>query len=328
MKTVGVIVTPRCQASSVFTIIDLFIAANFAAGTLLGETSPPFDVKLIGLRTRETAYNGHTLTPLQPLELSERPDIVLLPGAFESVLPGPEVTRLLARLKQLYPVLQGWHRQGAIFASVCTGNFLLARAGLAAGRTVTCHWASAQTAQQLFPEETFVAEKMLIDHGDLISAGGALAVSQLVLYLIQRLHGRELALATAKLMMVEPCYDTQSRFAIFSPSKSHGDDLVARLQRVIEERFSEDIAFSDYARNNGITERQLNRRFKKTTGETPLSYQQRVRIEKVKAGLETTRKQVNSLIWEVGYEDPTSFRRLFKRYTGITMQEYRSRFAL
>lgn len=328
MKTIAIVVTERCQASSVFAMIDMLIAANYGACEFLGESSRPFEPMLIGLHAKETAYNGYTVTPLTHANQCQRADVVLIPGAFEAVLPETKVTDLLVRLKTFYPILKRWHEEGSIVGSVCTGNFLVAQAGLAAGRVLTCHWASEKTANQLFPKETFVSEKMLIDHGDLISAGGALAVSQLMLYLVQRFHSRELALATAKLMMVEPNMENQSRFAIFSPSKNHGDKLVESLQEQIEARFNESIDFSAYANARGITERHLNRRFKKLTGETPLSYQQRIRIERVKSALESTRKQMSKLVWEVGYEDLTSFRRLFKRYTGMTMQEYRSRFSV
>ena len=328
MVSVGIIVTERCQASSVFTIVDMLVAANFAATQLLGESEPPFNLRLLGLRTKATSYNGCALMPLEPLAHVQRPDILLLPGAFEAVLEKDHADKILSRLSELYPRLREWHAAGTVIGSVCTGSFLVARAGLSVGRTLTCHWASSKTAIRLFPSETFVPEKMLIDHGDLISAGGALSVSQLVLYLIQRFHGRELALATAKLMLVEPSYECQSRFAIFSPSKTHGDSLVTTLQNQIEQELNLTIDFHDFAATNGMTVRHLNRRFKKATGETPLSYQQRMRIENVKTGLEMTKKRLNTLVWEVGYEDLTSFRRLFKRYTGLTMQEYRSRFAI
>lgn len=328
MISVGIVVTERCQASSVFMIVDMLIAANFAATQLLGETAAPFESRLLGLRAQANSYNGCALTPLEPLELSPRPDIVLLPGAFEAILDDGHVEKLLTRLNDLYPLLRQWHAAGTVIGSVCTGGFLVARAGLSAGRTLTCHWASAKTASRLFPAETFVVEKMLIDHGDLISAGGALSVTQLVIYLIQRFRGRELALATAKLMMVEPGHECQSRFAMFAPSKTHGDSVVAALQSQIERDLNLVIDFHGFAAAKGMTERHLNRRFKKATGETPLSYQQRMRIEKVKTGLEITKKRLNTLVWEVGYEDLTSFRRLFKRYTGLTMQEYRSRFAI
>lgn len=328
MISIGIVVTERCQASSVFTIIDMLIAANYAATQLLGKAESPFQTRLLGLGTKAHSYNGCTIEPLEPLVSSPRPDIVLIPGAFEAVLEEAHMYKLLSLLDNLYPLLREWHEAGAVIGSVCTGNLLIAKAGLSAGRTLTCHWASEKNASRIFPTETFVVEKMLIDHGDLVSVGGALSVSQLVLYLIQRCCGRELALATAKLMMVEPCYEYQSRFAIFSPSKTHGDTVVEALQSQIECDLNLTIDFHGFATAKGMTERHLNRRFKKVTGETPLSYQQRMRIEKVKTGLEFTKKRLNTLVWEVGYEDLTSFRRLFKRYTGLTMQEYRNRFAI
>ena len=310
MKTVGIVVTERCQASSVFTVVDLLMAANFAATEFLAGDATPFAWRLLGLQAQATAYNGCSVRPIDPIGECSRPDIVLVPGIFEAVLSVSHMKKLLLRLQSLDSPLQAWHA-----------------AGLAAGRTLTCHWASARNARQLFPAETFVAEKMLIDHGDLVSAGGALAVTQLVLYLLQRFHSRELALATAKLMMVEPSFASQSRFAMFSPSKAHGDQMVEVLQRHIEQHVDSTINFSVYAQAGGITERQLNRRFKKATGETPLSYQQRMRIEHVKHALENSQKRLNTLVWETGYEDLTSFRRLFKRYTGMTMQDYRTRFS-
>ena len=327
MKTVGIVVTERCQASSVFTVVDLLMAANFAATEFLAGDATPFAWRLLGLQAQATAYNGCSVRPIDPVGECSRPDIVLVPGIFEAVLSVSHMKKLLLRLQSLDSPLQAWHAAGTVVGSVCTGNFLVAGAGLAAGRTLTCHWASARNARQLFPAETFVAEKMLIDHGDLVSAGGALAVTQLVLYLLQRFHSRELALATAKLMMVEPSFASQSRFAMFSPSKAHGDQMVEVLQRHIEQHIDSTINFSVYAQAGGITERQLNRRFKKATGETPLSYQQRMRIEHVKHALENSQKRLNTLVWETGYEDLTSFRRLFKRYTGMTMQDYRTRFS-
>lgn len=327
MKNVGIIVTERCQASSVFTIVDLLIAANFAATQFLGRQAPPFEITLIGLRAREQAYNGYAVAPLVDASRCRKPDIVLLPGAFEAVAPPQAVVKLLSRLERLYPLLQCWHKGGTLFGSVCTGNFLLARAGLSAGRTLACHWASQSAAKEVFPQETFVADRMLIDHGDIITAGGALAVTQLVLYLLQRTESRELALGTAKLMMVEPNFESQSRFAIFLPPKDHGDSLVRGLQELIECRFKEPLDFSAFANTQGISERHLSRRFKQATGETPSSYLQRVRLEKVKTGLEMSSQPFSRLVWEVGYEDLTSFRRLFKRYTGMTMKEYRDRFS-
>ena len=127
--------------------------------------------------------------------------------------------------------------------------------------------------------------------------------------------------------MIELNFDKQSRFAIFRPKQDHGDSIVAKLQRKIEKSFNLELDTGEFANQEGIGLRQLTRRFKKATGETPLSYLQRYRVEQVKIGLESTAKTPLDLIWAVGYEDPASFRRLFKRLTGLTMQAYRNRFS-
>jgi len=326
MIRVGIVVTERCQASSVYTVVDLLIAANYAALEYCASTSPIFTYQLIGLKGRAEAYNGNLISSITKIEETNRPDIVILPGAFESVLNTAQSQMQLSKMTRLFTIIHAWHEQGSTIASVCTGNFILASSDISSGRNLTCHWASEQTVNELFPNELFSTDQLLIDHGDIVSAGGATAVSQLVLYLIWRFHSRELALATGKLMMIELNFDSQSRFAIFQPNKKHGDVLVTKLQKQIESEFSQELNLDLFASKAGIGERQLNRRFKKATSETPLSYLQRYRVEQVKIGLESTKKPINNLIWGVGYEDPTSFRRLFKRFTGLTMLEYRNRF--
>ena len=326
MIDVGIIVNDRCQASSVFAVTDLLMAANYTLRRYFEVESTLFRYQLIGLKTKVQAYNGSQIDCVVKIQDCKRPDLVILPGAFESVLTPSHAKALLTKMPGLISVLKTWHENGATMASICTGNFILASAQIAKGRTLTCHWASEKTAHTLFPNESFDTTKLLIDHGDIISAGGAMAVSQLVLYLISRFHSRELALATGKLMMVELNLDLQSRFAIFKPTTSHTDSLVSKLQKHIESSFQKEPNVAQFADREGIGMRQLSRRFKKVTGETPLSYLQRFRVEQVKIGLESTDRQISSLIWDSGYEDPTSFRRLFKRLTGLTMQEYKSRF--
>jgi len=324
---VGIVVNERCQASSVFAVTDLIIAANYTLQKYFDSNASLFNYQLIGLKTSVNAYNGSQINSVTKIQDCERPDIVILPGAFESVLTAEYSQKQLSKMSRLFTTLKQWHQSGTIIASVCTGNFILASANIATGRTLTCHWASENTANQLFPQESFDSDQLLIDHGDIISAGGAMAVSQLVLYLVSRFHSRELALATGKLMMIELNQNPQSRFAIFRPKTTHGDSLVSKLQQAIESSFNMELDISQYAHKAGIGVRQLSRRFKKATGETPLSYLQRFRVEQVKIGLESSNTAINNLIFDVGYEDPTSFRRLFKRLTGLTMQEYRSRFS-
>jgi len=324
---VGIVVNERCQASSVFAVTDLLIAANYTLNRYFETSEPLFNYQLMGLKGSVQAYNGIQIGSVAKIQDCKRPDVLILPGAFESILAASHAQKLLTKMSRLSDTLKAWHKAGTTIASVCTGSFILASSGVSEGRSLTCHWASEKTANELFPNELFETDKLLIDHGDIISAGGAMAVSQLVLYLVYRFHSRELAVATGKLMMIELNLNNQSRFAIFRPNTQHKDLLVTKLQKIIETTFKEGPDISGFAINEGIGERQLGRRFKKATGETPLSYLQRFRVEQVKIGLESTSRAINNLIWDVGYEDPTSFRRLFKRLTGLTMQEYRSRFS-
>ena len=324
---VALLVTQHCQASSVFVALDLLIAANHANKTYLKNKHQAFTFELIGSSERVLAYNGASIGELTPVEKSRRPDLLIVPGAFAATTDGKQIEKYLSQKESLKRIFSKWKKSGTVFAAACTGNFFLAATGISKGQTMTCHWASIEAAKQLFPKEDFAINKILIDHGTVISAGGASAVSQLVLYLVRRFYSHELASLTGKLMLIEPNLEEQSRYAIFDPRKTHGDRLILALQEHIEKNFSLTADFAAYAQKNNLGERQLTRRFKKCTGETPLSYQQKFRVEKVKTWLETSAEPINQLIYNVGYEDASSFRRLFKRTTGLTMHEYRSRFA-
>jgi len=328
MIKIAILVTDRCQASSIHSIIDILLAANYANGKLLGKSYDIFSYELIGLKKQQKAYNGHTIGPLTKISDIEQPDIVIIPGIAESVLSPASFRQFLKQHQCWLDKLQAWHNQGTLIAATCTGNLLVAAADLAHGRPLTCHWISQQAVEELFPDEQFFTDKMLIDHGDLISVGGAAAVGNFVIYLIEREVNRELALLTGKLMLVEQDLSPQSSFAIFQPNKRHNDEVVKALQIWMEENFQKSTNIAELATKWNISERQLARRFKKSTGDTPGNYVQKLRIEFVKRTLENSHETANAIIWQAGYEDLSSFRRLFKRETGLTMNEYRQRFGL
>lgn len=327
MTKIAIFVTEKCQASSIHTILDILIAANHVAKAYLGLNEPPFNIQMIGIKKKVKAYNLSFIENIQPIQHADVPDIAILPGAFEAVLSEKEVRRCLDEYQSVYGILNSWHKKGVLLASACTGNFLLAKTNVLAGREITCHWAFSSIANIIFPNQLFRTNKLLIDHGDIISAGGAAAVAQLVLYVIAREHSRELAQITAKMMLIEMNFEQQSRFSIFRPSHNHQDEIVLKLQNQIEVKYAESFILSEFAAQNSLSEKQIVRRFKHATGETPLTYLQKMRIEKVKLALESGVDAINTAIWAVGYEDVSSFRRLFKKATGLTLQEYRSRFS-
>lgn len=327
MPKISILVTERCQASNIHTILDTLIAANQVAKAYLKADRSPFKFELIGLEKKVKAYNQSSIDNIQLIHKVSRPEIVIIPGAFEAAITTKEAIDCLEKYRDALEILNDWHKQGSLLASACTGNFLLAKTNALNGREITCHWAFSSLGRKLFPNERFHANKILIDHGDIVSAGGATAIAQLVLYIIAREHSKELAQLTAKMMLIEMNFEQQSRFAIFRPSHNHDDFIVLKLQKQLEENYSQPFDLNLFASNNALSEKQIVRRFKGITGETPLSYLQKLRIEKVKIRLESGTKSINKAIWDVGYEDISSFRRLFKKTTGLTLQEYKSRFS-
>ncbi len=328
VSKISIFVTEKCQASSIHTILDILIAANHVAKAYLGLNEAPFKVQLIGIKKKVKAYNLSYIDNIQPIKNDDAPDILILPGAFEAVATESEIRCCLEEYQSAYKIFNNWHKEGVLMASACTGNFLLAKTNVLAGRDITCHWAFSSIANKIFPNNVFRTNKLLIDHGDIVSAGGATAVSQLVLYILAREHSRELAQITAKMMLIEMNFEQQSRFAIFKPSHNHRDTIVSKLQAHLESKYAESFNLTEFSSQNALSEKQIVRRFKSATGETPLSYLQKTRIEKVKLSLESGVVSINKAIWNVGYEDISSFRRLFKKATGLTLQEYRSRFSM
>ncbi|MGB3665829.1 MAG: DJ-1/PfpI family protein, partial [Bermanella sp.] len=286
MLKVAILVTDRCQASSIHTLLDVFIAANYVAKTFMGLQKSPFNLQLVGLKKKATAYNQSAIDNVQSIQQAAQPDVLIIPGAFEATIDKESAQKFLEQYVNINLSLNAWHQKGVLLASACTGNFLLANSGLVKGRALTCHWASSLLAHTLFPHEAFQSHQLIIDHGDIISVGGASAIAQLALYLIAREHSRELALMTAKMMLIELNFEEQSRFAIFKPNLSHSDNVVLTLQEKLEQEFACPLDLKQFSSEQALSEKQIVRRFKKETNETPLSYLQKIRVEKAKLSLE------------------------------------------
>jgi len=328
MISVAVVVSERCQASGVMATLDLLIGANYCHGHFMNKDYEVFETTLIGLDSQHKAYNGYLIGPLVPIETIQRPDVLIIPGIIEAVNTKRRIAEMLEKYEAWFEILREWQKQGTLIASSCSGSLLIAAADLAKGRDLTCHWIMKDTAASLYPNENFDTDKMLLDHGTLISSGGSGAINQMVLFIIERMKGRELAVFTAKMMLIDLEHKEQSSFALFQPNKRHGDTAVMNLQKWLEEHYKGSVLVGDLAEQCNMSERQLSRRFKKATGETPSTYIQRLRLEHVKHSLENSHSPANAIIWDAGYEDLSSFRRLFKRSTGMTMNKYRQRFGL
>ncbi len=314
---IGLLAYPDCQLSSIHGLTDLFrIATEWTAET--GRSS----IRVTHWQRDAHAPDGPPICtwdshPGQPHRL----DYIILPPSI--VMPDR-----MAEMAQEAAWLKDQHGSGTRIGSVCAGAFVLAASGLLDGRRVTTHWAFAGQLADRFPDVDVADQHMILDDGDIITAGGILAWTDLGLTLVERLMGPSVMLATARFLLIDPPRNSQRPFAQFLPPFEHGDDAVLRAQHHIHARPAGTHSLTELSGIAGLGKRTFLRRFSSATGFKPTEYVQNVRIAKAREALELTRRTVDELAWEVGYEDPSAFRKVFRKLTGIAPNAYRARFGV
>ncbi|MDP4237582.1 MAG: helix-turn-helix domain-containing protein, partial [Bacteroidota bacterium] len=216
--------------------------------------------------------------------------------------------------------------KGAEVASLCVGTFLLASTGLLNGKKCSTHWLSAEDFKRMFPDANLLSEKIITDEQGVYSSGGANSFWNLVIYLIEKYAGRDVAILCAKIYEIEIERASQSPFIIFSAQKDHEDDPIKEAQVYIENNFYKKITVEQLASMSAMGRRTFERRFKKATSNTVVEYMQRVKIEAAKKSLEAGRKNVNEVMYDVGYSDNKAFRTTFKKITGLSPLDYRNKY--
>jgi transcriptional regulator GlxA family with amidase domain len=224
--------------------------------------------------------------------------------------------------------IQRQYKQGAQVVSICSGAFLLAATGLLDGREATTHWACEQLFRERYPKVHLKSDQMITQDGALCCSGGASAYQDMALFLVRQYYGDQIAHQCAKAVLIDLDRHTQQQYASFRPSRQHQDSVVNILQDWLKFHATESFSIAYLAEKASLSERQLKRRFKQATGETPLVYIQALRMEAAKHALETSNDQVEKVSNVAGYEDVRFFRQLFKRYTGLSPSEYRRKFGL
>ena len=283
---------------------------------------PVFDVVLAGL-TREARQDTglFTVTPDCLIGDIVRTDLIIIPAIHT---PWPEA---LERNRQLVPWIREQHRNGAEVASLCVGAYLLAATGLLDGKACSTHWAHAANFRRTFPDVNLVDDRIMTAEDGIYTSGGAYAYLNLLVYLIEKYAGRDVAIVASKVFMIDIDRDRQSPFIIFEGQKDHGDDRVKEAQQIIESNYPEKITVEELASELALSRRSLERRFKKATANTVVEYIQRVKMEAAKKELETSWKSVNEVMYDVGYSDSRSFRSVFKKVTGLSPVAYRRKYS-
>ena len=249
-------------------------------------------------------------------------DLVIIPAMeFE------DVETVLTNEKKMIEWIQQQYNAGSEIASVCMGTFILAATGILDGKRATTHWMGVPVFRKLFPKVILEDDKVIIDEGRIYSSGAAFSFTSLMIYLVEKFCGREIALAASKVFMIQVHDSGQNSFAIFDLQRGHTDKDIRGIQEFIEQHYRDDLYVNRLAEKFNISNRTLIRRFTEATGNTPLEYIQRVRVEAAKRLLEKGKEGVEQVCIKSGYEDFNFFRKIFRRHTGLSPQEYRRRYA-
>jgi transcriptional regulator GlxA family with amidase domain len=228
--------------------------------------------------------------------------------------------------KNIISWIKDQHGKGAQIASICTGAFLLASTGLVNGKSCSTHWSVAEEFRTAFPYVNLQEDKLITDENGIYTNGGAYSFLNLVIYLVEKFYDRTTAIFCSKVFQIDIERQSQSAFTIFNGQKTHGDDMIRRAQSYIEKNIHEEISVENLSSKFSITRRNFDRRFIKATGNTPLEYSQRVKIESAKKSFEATRKPINEVMYDVGYSDVKAFREVFRKVTGMSPLEYKQKF--
>jgi transcriptional regulator GlxA family with amidase domain len=283
--------------------------------------APEFIVQLVGLSKETNMKKGLFTVHADALvqDVTDT-DLIIIPavhGNMQQIMTDNEL--MLNWIVRRY-------QDGAAVAALCIGAFVLAGTGLLNGKSCATHWDFANQFRQMFPSVNLMDDRIITDENNLYTSGGAYSWLNLVLYLVEKFAGREIAIRCAKGFEIDIQRDSQSPFIIFRPQKSHEDIAIRKAQEYIETNVHTQISVGELASMLALGRRNLERRFKKATANTVKEYMQRVKIEAVKQNLETTREGVYEAMVKVGYTDVKTFRAIFKKVTGISPLQYRSRY--
>ena len=319
MKTISLLIYEDAILSSISGVMDMLLGVNRYMAEMGRE--PAFKLELIS----EKVKNIQLHLPAQficyrTIEEVKHTDLILVP-AFEGT-----ADMVLQKNRVLTDWLGIMYGRGAEIASLCFGSYFLAEAGLLSGKSCTSHWMAQDDMRSRYPDITVLPDKVMTDQEGIYTSGGAFISLNLVLYLIEKFCGREVSIWISKMFSIDMDRVNQSHFAVFQGQRRHEDEEILRAQAFIEQHYDQQISIEQIAEQANMSKRNFIRRFKIATKNTPLEYLQRVKIESAKKELEKNALNISTLMYNAGYNDLKTFRQVFKRFTGLTPQDYRRKY--
>ncbi|HWB25792.1 MAG TPA: helix-turn-helix domain-containing protein [Chitinophagaceae bacterium] len=319
MKHISILVPNEAVPAAIVDPRYMFTAVNQFL-QMAGKESA-FAVELVGLSKQVLLINGaFAVNTDKLLNEVQKTDLVIIPAVSSDIKNSLEANR------EFLPWIVNQYNNGAEVASLCLGAFILASTGLLNGKECSTHWLFANEFRDMFPEVILTDGTIITEVNGIYSSGGASSYWNLLLHIIEKYTGREMAIRASKFFAIEIDRKTQSPFIMFNGQKKHEDEPIKQAQEYIEKNLAEKLSVEDIASKFAIGRRHFERRFKKATNNTPSEYIQRVRIEAAKKQLENSRKNVNEVMYDVGYSDNKAFRTVFKKISGLSPVDYRHKY--
>jgi transcriptional regulator GlxA family with amidase domain len=319
MKHVSILVPEQSVLQAIADPQYLFSAVNQFL-SIMGK-QPLFKVELVGAN-KETKLNDGMFSVHADKLLQEvnKTDLVFIPALFG------DMSVAVKKNQNLVSWINGQYANGAEVASLCVGAFLLGSTGLLDGKKCSTHWGFQNEFREMYPNITVVDGSIITEEERIYSSGGANSYWNLLLHLVEKYTDRETAVLASKYFAIDIDRESQTAFAMFKGQKNHDDAEVKKAQEYIENNFKEKISIDELADYVAVGRRSFERRFRKATHNSVLEYIQRIKIEAAKRSFENGRKNINDVMFDVGYTDTKAFRTTFKKITGLTPIEYRNKY--
>ena len=319
MKNVSIIVPETAIMAAITDPRYLFTAVN---EFLKAEGNDPlFDVQLVGL-TKEVRLSDGVFTVHPDFLISEvkKTDLIIIPAI------SGDIKDAIEKNSAFFPWITDQYSKGAEVASLCIGAFLLASTGLMKGKQSSTHWLYANEFRMMFPDVTLVDGGIVTEEQGIYTSGGASSYWNLLLYMIEKYTDRATAILASKFFAIDIDRNSQAAFALFQGQKDHNDTEIKKAQDFIEKNYQDKITVDQLADSVAVGRRSFERRFRKATNNTVVEYIQRVKVEAAKRSFESSRKNINEVMFDVGYTDTKAFRIIFRKITGLTPIEYRNKY--
>ncbi|MFE3456421.1 GlxA family transcriptional regulator [Nocardiopsis aegyptia] len=296
---------------------DLSTPIEVFTRTRLPDGRPAYRVRVCSEHAEVDA--GHfTLRADWGLAALADADTVIVPGTADPARPPSPTVRA---------ALCAAAARGTRIASICSGTFVLAAAGLLDGLRATTHWAAADRLAAAHPAVEVDPDVLYVDNGQVLTSAGAAAGLDLCLHLIRRDHGSAVAADAARLsVMPLEREGGQAQFVVRRERTAPAGSRLEPLLRWMADHADRPLTVAEIAVRAGTSPRTLTRRFREQTGTTPLQWLHRQRVHQAQHLLETTDHPVERIAERVGFGSPTAFRDRFRRVAGTSPQAYRRAF--